>query len=122
MATASIPAAANFKPSSRTPSSSSGRQTSPFGPRRSSTSQRNRRGTSGGGFSYCRLYISGMRSRRISSTSRKPAVVISAVRAPLCSSTALVATVVAWTTLSTCPGATPALSSSAATPSTMARP
>ena len=40
----------------------------------------------------------GIRSRRSSSTSRKPAVVTSAVTAPRRSSTAFVATVVPWTT------------------------
>ena len=38
-----------------------------------------------------------MRMRRSSSTSRKPSVVIRAVRAPLRSRIAFVATVVAWT-------------------------
>ena len=39
-----------------------------------------------------------MRMRRNSSTSRKPSVVMSPVRAPRRSRIALVATVVAWTT------------------------
>ena len=46
--------------------------------------------------------------RRNSSTSRNPVVVISAVRAPRPSSTALVATVVPWETKPTAPPATPA--------------
>ena len=45
----------------------------------------------------------GIRSRRSSSTSRKPAVVTSAVRLPRRSSTAFVATVVPWTTSATGP-------------------
>ena len=45
--------------------------------------------------------MTGIRSRRSSSTSRKPAVVRRAQRAPLPSSTAFEATVVAWTTLVT---------------------
>ena len=65
---------------------------------RSATSKRSRRGTSGGGFVQNGSYRCGMRIRRSSSTSRKPAVVTSAVRAPRRSSTALVATVVPWTT------------------------
>ena len=48
-----------------------------------------------------------MRIRRSSSTSRKPSVVTSAVRAPRRSSTAFVATVVPWATLSTAPPSAP---------------
>ena len=46
----------------------------------------------------------------------KPWVVISPTRAPLDSSTALVATVVPWTTLPRSPGAIPAASQILATP------
>ena len=79
-------------------------------PHRSAISRRRRRGTSGEGLSYWRSYITGILRRRISSTSRKPSVVISAVRAPRPSSTVFEATVVAWTTAVTSPGATPAAS------------
>ena len=65
---------------------------------RSPTSKRSRRGTSGSGLRQNGSYMRGIRSRRSSSTSRKPAVVTSAVSAPRCSSTAFVATVVPWTT------------------------
>ena len=61
--------------------------------------------------------MTGMRSRRISSTSRKPAVVISAVRAPCPSSTVFEATVVAWTIPVISPGSTPASSSRPSAPS-----
>ena len=50
----------------------------------------------------------GIRSRRSSSTSRKPAVVTSAVRLPRRSSTAFVATVVPCTTSATGPAREPA--------------
>jgi hypothetical protein len=65
--------------------------------------------------------MTGMRSRRISSTSRKPVVVSSAQLEPFPSSTAFEATVVAWTTLVMRDGATPVSSSSSRTPSTTPR-
>ena len=58
----------------------------------------------------------GMRSRRSSRTSRKPAVVSSAVRAPARSRIALVATVVPWTTSRMSAGSTPEASRSARRP------
>ena len=72
--------------------------TLPSAATRSASSSRSRRGTSGSGLRQNGSYICGMRSRRSSSTSRKPAVVTSAVSAPRRSSTAFVATVVPWTT------------------------
>ena len=65
--------------------------------------------------------MTGMRSRRISSTSRKPRVVMRPVLAPFCSRMVLVATVVAWTTEATSPGAAPQSASAAATPSAIPR-
>ena len=54
--------------------------------------------------------MTGIRSRRSSRTSRKPAVVRSAQREPFPSSTTFEATVVAWTTFVTLAGAAPAVS------------
>src|SRR5262245_19910308 len=59
--------------------------------------------------------------RRISRTSRKPAVVNNPVRAPLRSSSALVATVVPWETEVSAAGGTRARTSRPARPSTKAR-
>ncbi len=70
----------------------------PSAPRRSATSTRQRRSTSGGGGTYRASYRCGDLARRSSRTSRKPAVVISAVRAPRRSRIAFVATVVPWIT------------------------
>ena len=58
-------------------------------------------GSSAESYMWCRI------CRPISSTSRKPAVVIKPMRAPLRSSTALVATVVPWTKRAIVPGAGP---------------
>ena len=66
---------------SRSPRSS-GSTTLPSAAMRSTTSSRCRRGTSGLGLSHVRSNMSGMRMRPISSTSRKPRVVISPVLAP----------------------------------------
>ena len=65
--------------------------------------------------------MTGIRSRRISSTSRKPAVVSSAQLDPFPSSTAFEATVVAWTTLVTLAGAAPVSCSSSRMPWTTPR-
>ena len=62
-----------------------------------------------------------MRSVRISSTSRKPLVVISPTRAPFCSRMALEATVVPWRISSMALPAMPASLKTSARPSTMAR-
>ena len=63
---------------------------------RSSSVNRSQRGISGGGSVMFRSYCSKRLSVRISITSRKPAVVTSAVRAPRRSISALVARVVPW--------------------------
>ena len=63
--------------------SSSGLTTLPSAAMRSSISTRWRRGTSGVGLLQVRSNISGMRMRPISSTSRKPRVVMRPVLAPL---------------------------------------
>ena len=62
-----------------------------------------------------------MRSVRISSTSRKPLVVIRPTRAPFCSRMALEATVVPWRISSMALPAMPASLKTSARPSTMAR-
>ena len=61
-----------------------------------------------------------MRKVRISSTSRKPLVVISPTRAPLCSRMALEATVVPWRISSMAPPASPVSWKTSLRPSTMA--
>ena len=76
---------------------------------RSATSRRRLRGTSGSGLAIWRSYSSYLRSRPISSVSRKPAVVMRPVRAPLRSISALVKSVVAWTTRVKCSGSEPSL-------------
>ena len=78
--------------------SSSGRHAGSCRRRRSRSSSVNRsqRGISGGGSVMFRSYCSKRLSVRISMTSRKPAVVTSAVRAPLRWISALVASVVPW--------------------------
>ena len=63
-----------------------------------------------------------MRTRPISSTSRKPRVVMSPVTAPIFWRMVLDATVVPWTISVTSCGSTPAARSSAARPVTTARP
>ena len=65
--------------------------------------------------------MTGIRSRRSSSTSRKPAVVSRQQLDPLPSSTAFEATVDAWTTLVTLSGAVPVSCSSSSTPWTTPR-
>ena len=65
--------------------------------------------------------MTGIRSRRISSTSRKPAVVSRQQLDPFPSSTAFEATVVAWTTLVTLAGAAPVSCSSSRMPWTTPR-
>ena len=68
---------------------------------RSRIGSRSRRGTSGGGRSMLMSYCSKRFSWRISTTSRNPSVVSSAVFAPLRSISALVASVVPWMMSST---------------------
>ena len=77
---------------------SSGTATDPSGRSFSVTSSRSRRSTSARGLVQRRSYSTGMRRSRISRMSRKPRVVISAVRAPLPSSTVLEPTVVPCST------------------------
>ena len=72
--------------------------------------KRHCRGTSGTGFSMSMSYCSKRLSVPISMESRKPSVVTSAVRAPLRSISALVASVVPWITSATSAGATPQVS------------
>ena len=64
---------------------------------RSGTVKRSSRGTSGCGLTMLMSYWSKRLSSAISMTSRKPSVAISAVRAPLRSMMALVASVVPCT-------------------------
>ena len=98
MATASMSRPLISSTSASSSTLSSGVSTWPVASSRSVSSKRRRRGTSGAGFSYNGSYSLGTRMRRSSSTSRKPRVVISAVRAPLPSRMALVATVEACRT------------------------
>ena len=67
-----------------------------------------RRGTSGAGRSILQIVLSNRFSYAISSESRNPAVVTSAVRAPLRSISALVANVVPWMTRSSAEAGIPA--------------
>lgn len=69
----------------------------PPGPTRSGSSKHSARGTSGSGRRAARSYNSTRCWRPICSRSRNPAVVTKAVRAPLRSNNALVATVEPWT-------------------------
>src|SRR6185437_14967105 len=71
-----------------------GTSTRPCASMRSRTGSRQRRGTSGGGSSILTSYCSKRFSWRISTVSRNPSVVRSAVLAPLRSMSALVASVV----------------------------
>ncbi len=98
---------------------SSGVATVPSGRIFSVTVSRIRRSTSATGLVQCRSYSLGMRRSRISSTSRKPAVVISAVRAPLPSRMVLEPIVVPCSTSATSP---PASASSPDRPVTMPSP
>ena len=93
----------------------------PSGAKRSGTSRRHGRGTRGGGISRKMSYNSYFRSRPISSTSAKPAVVISPVGAPLRSISALVNSVVAWITLPMRSSAIPDRSTSFHNPSMVPR-
>jgi hypothetical protein len=96
--------------------SSRGTMTVPVCVIRSGTSNRRRRGTNGRGLRYERLYRSGRFARPISSTSRNPSVVTSAVRAPRRSVTALITTVLPWTNAPTSPGRSSERSSADSTP------
>ena len=75
--------------------------TEPSGRSFSITSSRSRRSTRARGLVQCRSYSTGMRRSRISRMSRKPLVVISAVRAPLPSRIALEPIVVPCSTSAT---------------------
>ena len=97
-------------------SSASGATMLPSAAIRSSTSKRRWRGTSGSGLSQVRSNMPGVRSRPISSTSRKPLVVSSPTRPPRFCSRVLEPTVVPCSTSVMSPGAMPASSRSAATP------
>ena len=106
----------------RTFASSSGTSTSPLGGMiRSSTKMRFLRRTSGfdcHGTSYWSEKLCGRLCRAMCRMSRKPRVVIMPTSAPLRSITMLVATVVPWKTMSTSPGAIPAMSQISSTPLT----
>ena len=97
----------------------SGRRTWPAAPMRSSSTWRWWRAIRGSGSTRFRSYCSNRLSVRISITSRKPLVVISAVLAPRRSISALVARVVPWRTMVTSPGATPARAQTCPTASMM---
>ena len=101
---------------SRTPSSSSGVTTAPEASILSATSKRRSRGTMGSKLPNMPHGLGRVR-RPSSSVSRKPWVVISAQRTPLRSSTALVPTVVPWTTVSNSPAAAPSAARPAMKPS-----
>ena len=94
---------------------------SPSAAIRSLTSWRKRLGTKGAGFSHCRSNISGVRTRPISRTSRKPLVVINPVVAPRCSSKVLDPTVVPCSTSTTSSGPQFAAFSKLCTPDKTAR-
>lgn len=96
---ASAPAARAASVAARTSSSTSGVTTAPAASTRSVTSKRRSRGTIGSKLPNMPQGLGRVR-RPSSSVSRKPRVVISAQRTPLRSSTALVPTVVPWTTIS----------------------
>ena len=82
--------------------SSSCSTTLPSAATRSRTSNRRASGTSGGGLLGCSAYSTGRSWRPMASVSRKPSVVMRAVRAPRRVSRAFVATVDPWTTSSGC--------------------
>ena len=117
MAALSIPSAARRAAVASTAASSSARIGSPAALSRSGTGKRHCRGTSGTGFSMSMSYCSNRLSVPISMESRKPSVVTSAVRAPVRSISALVASVVPWMTSATSSGAAPQLSIACASPS-----
>ena len=118
---ASMPASDNCCAAATTLASSRGSTTLPSAAMRSATSRRWRRGTSGLGLSHVRSNMSGMRMRPISSTSRKPRVVMRPVRAPERWRRVLEPTVVPCSTSSTRAGLRSSSSSRAATPATTAR-
>src|SRR3954451_14972916 len=99
---------------SRSASSSSSRST-PSGPQRSRAAIRRSGGTIGGGWPAHSRYSSGRAWRPSSSTSVKPSVASSAVRATLPSSSAFVPTVMPCTKRSTSGARAPARSSAAST-------
>ena len=102
---------------------SSAWSTSPRWSSRSFASNRSSSGTSGGSRCGDRSYKRGRVCRPMASTSRKPRVVISAVRAPLRSMMAFVATVEPWTRSRVAGGRTSEVGPrvSSASPSRMAR-
>ena len=77
--------------------------------------------TNGGGLRETRLYMSGRLPRPISSTSRKPLVVTSAVRAPVRSVSALITTVVPCTSSSISAGSTSPAAITSSTPCARSR-
>src|ERR1700746_2105307 len=97
---ASAPRSRKRCTSRRTAASSSGVRTRPAASMRSGTSARRSRGISASKLPVIPYGLGRVR-RPSSRTSRSPAVVISPQRAPLRSSTALVATVVPWTSAAT---------------------
>ncbi len=105
---------------SRSSPMSSGRIARPSAAMRSVTSKRRRRGTRGAGLSQVRSNMPGVRSRPISSTSRKPRVVIRPAGPPVPCRMALEPTVVPCSTPRTSAGASLASSSAAAIPSSTA--
>ena len=111
-----MPARVSSPASAITWASSSGVSTWPCASTRSVTPKRQGRGTSGSGLSRKMSYCAKRSSRPISTRSRKPAVVSSAVRAPLRSISALVASVVPRIRRSTRGHARPAWPSSSSMP------
>ena len=97
MATESTPCPRSVSTASCKEAGSRGVSTAPSARSRSVTPSLRRRGTSGSGGARRRLYRSGFRPSRISSTSRWPPVVSRPTVAPLRSRMALVATVVPCT-------------------------
>ena len=117
-----MPSAASRSPAAITLAFARGaRTTLPSAAMRSVTSSRCRRGTSGLGLSQVRSNMSGMRMRPISSTSRKPRVVISPVLAPDRCRMVLEPTVVPCSTSSTLGRGMSSSASSACRPATTAR-
>ena len=113
---ASAPAARAASVASRTASSSSGVTTAPAASIRSATSKRRSRGTIGAKWPTMPHGLGRVR-RPSSSVSRKPRVVMRAQRTPLRSSTALVPTVVPWTTVSNSCAVSPSAARPAMKPS-----
>src|SRR5881628_1076970 len=106
-ATAPTRSAASRSPTARTAASSSSRSTRPRPSSRPGTVKRSGRGTRGSGRSMYTSYCSKRFSWPISRISRSPSVVTNAVRAPLRSMRALVASVVPWTKTATSDGGSP---------------